>query len=79
MAERSDIEVVTLVCPECESEVALKIETARVPEFCPSCQMAYPVTVKEALAALGRFHRAGATAEGHAGKPLFRFSIKQTD
>jgi|SRR5271156_1297825 len=79
VAERKDINVVTLGCPECGSEVSLDIQTARVPEYCPSCQMVYRVPIQEALAALGRFHRAAATAEEHEGKNIFRFTIKQSD
>jgi len=79
VAERRDIEVVTVVCPECSSELALKIETARMPEYCPSCQMAYRVPIQGALAALGRFHLEAATAEEHAGKQIFHFNIKQVD
>lgn len=79
VAERKDIAVVTVECPECGSEVSLSIETARVPESCPSCQATYRLPTKEALAALGRFHRAAATAEENEGKPIFRFSIKQAD
>jgi predicted RNA-binding Zn-ribbon protein involved in translation (DUF1610 family) len=74
-----DIEVVTLVCPECGAEVSLKIQSARVPEYCPSCQMIYRVPIGEAIAALGRFHRAAATAEENEGKSIFRFSIRQAD
>jgi hypothetical protein len=79
VAERKDIAVVTIVCPECGSEVSLAIESARVPEFCPSCEMVYRLPVKDALAALGRFHRSAATAEEHAEKLIFRFQIKQIE
>lgn len=79
VAERKDIAVVTIVCPECGSEVSLAMETARIPESCPSCEMVYRLPVRDALAALGRFHRSAATAEEHAEKPIFRFQIKQTD
>lgn len=76
IADRKDIEVVTLVCPECGAEVCLKIATARVPEYCPSCQMRYRAPIGDALAALGRFHRTAATAEEMEKKPIFKFSIQ---
>ncbi len=79
VAERRDVEVVTLVCPECGAEVSLNIATARVPEYCPSCQMIYRIPIQEALAALGRFQRTATTAEQNEGKSIFRFSIKQAD
>jgi hypothetical protein len=79
VAEHKDIAVVTLVCPDCGSEVSLTIATARAPEYCPSCQARYRVPISDALAALGRFHRSAATAEETEGKPIFRFSIKQAD
>ena len=79
VAERKDIEVVTVACAECGAELSLTIATARVPEYCPSCQIIYPIPIGEALAALGRFQRCAATAEQHAGKPIFRFSIRQTE
>jgi hypothetical protein len=79
VAERKDIEAVTLVCPECGSEVSLCIQKARIPEYCPSCQMVYRLPISEALAALGRFHRAAATAEENEGKPIFKFQIRQAE
>ena len=79
VADRKDIGTVTLVCSECGSEVSLSIETARVPEYCPSCQMQYNLPMREAMAALGRFHRSATAAEEIAAKPVFRFSIKQAD
>jgi hypothetical protein len=79
VADRKDVEVVTIVCPECRAELSLTIATARVPEYCPSCQMIYRLPIQEALSALGRFQRAAATAEEVWGKPIFRFSIKQED
>jgi hypothetical protein len=79
VAERKDIAAITLICAECGAELSLTMETARVPEYCPSCQMIYGLAAREALVAFGRFHRAAATAEEHAEKPVFRFTIKQED
>jgi hypothetical protein len=79
VADRKDVEAVTIVCPECGAELSLMAMTARLPEYCPSCQMRYKVPMVDALAALGRFHRAAATAEEIEGKPIFKFSIKQSD
>jgi hypothetical protein len=79
VAERKDIATVAVICPECRSEVSLAVERVRIPDACPSCARPYGESVNAALAGLGRFHREAATAEEHAGKPVFRFSIKQTD
>jgi predicted RNA-binding Zn-ribbon protein involved in translation (DUF1610 family) len=79
VADRKDVEVVTIVCPECGAELSLKIATARLPEYCPSCQLVFRIPIPEALSALGRFQRAAATAEETWGKPIFKFSIKQAD
>jgi hypothetical protein len=77
-AERNDLAVVTVVCDDCSSAIALKIETAKVPEQCASCGKPYSENIKAALAALGRFHREASTAETKAGKPLFRFEIRDS-
>jgi len=79
IAERKDIEVLTVVCPECEAEVSLKAATARMPEFCPSCGRPYSIPVAEALAAFGRFQRTATTAEQNSEKPIFRFSIRELE
>ena len=79
VADRKDIEVLTLVCPECGSEVSLAIATAGIPEYCPSCQRPYRPPIGDALAAMSRFQRTATTAEQKEGKPIFRFSIKQAD
>jgi hypothetical protein len=76
-AERNDLAIVTVVCDECSSSIALKIETAKVPEQCASCGKQYSEKIKAALAALGRFHREAITAEEQAGKPVFRFEIRE--
>ena len=78
-AERKDIIIVTIICDECGSEVSINIETAKIPDACPSCSKAYGEKTASALAALGRFHRDAATAESHSGKPIFRFNIKQAE
>ena len=79
VAERKEIEAVTVICGECGAEVSVKAGTAKAPYACPSCGLDYGQNVLEALTALGRFHRFAATAEGHSGKAIFRFAIKQTD
>lgn len=78
-AERKDIIMVTIICDECGSEVSVNIETAKIPDACPSCSKAYGEKTASALAALGRFHREAATAESYCGKPIFRFNIKQAE
>lgn len=77
VAERKDIASVTVVCEDCGSEVSVSTATAKIPHWCPSCERQYDENVREALTALGRFHRLGAAAEEHAGKPIFRFNIRQ--
>lgn len=79
IAERKDVASVTLICPEYASEVSLAAEKARTPDAYPSFTRQYGEGVKTALSGLARFHRQAATEEEHAGKPLFHFSIKQTD
>lgn len=78
-AERKDIVVVTVICEECGVEISFNAETAKVPFGCPSCGKEYGENVRTALGSLGRFHRSASTAEEHAGKPMFRFSIRQAD
>jgi DNA-directed RNA polymerase subunit RPC12/RpoP len=79
VAERKDIAVVTVICEDCGAGVSVDIRTAGVPYACPSCGKGYNENTTTALTALGRFHRAAATAEEQAGKPIFRFDIKQTE
>ncbi len=77
IAERKDIAIVTVLCNECDTGVSLQIETARVPENCPSCGKSFSNKMQVALTALGRFHREAASEEASMGKPLFRFEIKE--
>ena len=77
IAERKEIAAISVICPDCFAEVSVHAETARMPWACPSCTREYSAQLREALNALGRFHRLAAAEEEHAGKPLFRFSIKQ--
>ncbi len=79
VAERKDIVVVTIGCEKCGSEVSVNSETAVVPVACPSCGREYDGNATAALVSLGRFHKAANAAETQAGKPIFRFQIKQTD
>jgi transposase-like protein len=79
VAERKEIATITIICPDCTAEVSVDAQTARIPFACPSCSKDFSDQLREALNSLGRFHRLAATEEGHAGKPLFRFSIKQAD
>jgi uncharacterized protein (UPF0212 family) len=76
VADRKDVEVVTIVCPECGAELSIAIQTAGIPESCPSCQMQYTKVMVDGLVALGRFHRNAAIAEEQIGKSIFRFAIK---
>lgn len=77
VAERKDIAVVTILCGDCKSEVSIDAASARVPVRCPSCGSDYSPNARLALKAFGEFQRFATTAEDHAKKPVFRFSIKQ--
>jgi hypothetical protein len=77
-AERKDIEVVTVIC-NCGAEVSINAIKAQVPFACPSCNEDYGQNIREALTAFGRFQRTASAAEEHAGKPIFRFNIRQAD
>lgn len=77
-AERKDIETVTVICADCNSEVSLLIDKAQVPYQCPSCSKPYGENVINALTALGRFQRLAIAAEQIDQKPLFRFSIRES-
>lgn len=78
-AQRRDVEEVTFICPECETAVSIKIETARVPMSCSSCGAPLDEKAQSALSALARFHREARAAEERAGKPLFRFDIRERE
>jgi hypothetical protein len=77
VAERKEMAQVTIVCPECSAELSIAVETAGVPESCPSCQMRYTKMMVDGLVALGRFHRDATIVEEQIGKPIFRFAIKE--
>jgi hypothetical protein len=77
VAERKEVAEITIVCPECGAALSIEVETAGVPESCPSCQMRYTKTMVDGLVALGRFHRNATIAEEQIGKPIFRFAIKE--
>jgi predicted RNA-binding Zn-ribbon protein involved in translation (DUF1610 family) len=79
VAERKDIAVVTIACEQCGSEVSIKSGIVIAPEACPSCGKVYGENTKNALAAFGRFQSFATAAEEHAGKPIFRFQMKQSD
>ena len=79
VAERKDIAAVTVICAECGSEMSMDARTAKVPYSCSCCGREYGENTRQALTALGRFHRFAATEEEHAEKPVFRFTIKQED
>lgn len=77
VAERKDMEAVTVICPECNSEVSVLIGKSLAPEGCPSCRRPYGENVLAALAGLARFQQRGNAAETAAGKPVFKFSIRE--
>ncbi len=79
VADRTDIEKVTLVCPVCEAALSLNIEVANIPERCSSCGRVFRQNARDALAALARFQREGKKAEQDAGKPIFRFEIRERE
>ena len=73
VADRADVEKVTLVCPSCEAALSLHVETANIPEQCSSCGHVFRKNARDALAALARFQREGRQAEqedGEAAVPL---------
>ncbi len=77
VAERKEMVVVTIVCDGCGSEVSVDPGTAKAPYACPSCEKSYENNVREAVVALGRFHRHAAVAEGpNNGKSIFSFHIR---
>lgn len=78
VVERKDIEVVTVICPKCASEVSVQVGTAAAPEACPSCSRPYGDGVLSALAGLARFQQRAAEVEQSAKKALFKFSIRET-
>lgn len=75
-AERSDLSSVTYLCDECGTGITIQPETARIPDQCPSCSKPLADQAKNALAAIGRFHREAKALEGQTNKPAFRFEIK---
>lgn len=79
IADRGDIAKVTVVCPSCEAALSLTIETANIPENCSSCGWVLRKNVRDALAALARFHRDGKQAETEVGKGMFRFEIRDRE
>jgi protein-arginine kinase activator protein McsA len=79
IAELKDIPTVTVVCDECACEISLNLDTSRMPEGCAACSKQWSDNIKNALAGLARFRRMGKTAEEAAGKPIFRFQIKQAE
>lgn len=76
--ERKDLETVTVICPECSSQVSVLIATCLAPEVCPSCRRPYGENVLTALAGLARFQRLGKAEEHITGKPIFKFSIQES-
>lgn len=79
VAERKDINKVTLACQFCGCEVGANLETIRIPDACPSCHKAFDDNVLGALAALEQFHLKAKTAEDKTGKTAFRFEIRQAE
>ena len=78
IANRAELKEVTVICDGCGTCVVIQIETANIPESCPSCSKTYPEEAKSALAALARFHRDAIKAENRIGKGMFQFAIKET-
>lgn len=76
VADRKDIAIVSVVCDECNSAISLGVATASIPASCASCGKQYDQNTTTALAALARFHREAKTAEEKAGKPIFRFEMR---
>ena len=79
VAKRTELREVTIVCDGCGTCVVVQVETANIPDGCPSCSKAYSEEAKSALAGLARFHRDASKAEKRAGKQIFQFLIKETD
>ncbi len=78
VARREELVEVTILCDECPTRVVARVENGRVPVACPGCGKEYSDAVKNALSALGRFHREAKAAESIAGKALFQFTMKQS-
>ena len=79
VASRMELKEVTVVCDVCGTCVIVQVETANIPEGCPSCSKAYSEEAKSALAGLARFHRDASKAERKAGKAIFQFAIKEAE
>jgi hypothetical protein len=86
VAERKDLAVVTIVCPNPKCGAATSIDVSRqqelmdksagkIPESCPSCDESFGHEAVAALRSLAAFHRGAIAAEGNKG-PTFRFEIK---
>jgi hypothetical protein len=78
VAERKEIAMVTIIC-DCGARLAYPVETAIIPSACGSCNKLYGHNERNALAALGKFHREAAAAEASLGREVFQFEIKQVD
>jgi transcription elongation factor Elf1 len=78
-AGRKDFGSVTFVCPACEAATSVQIETASLPLNCRSCGTPLDEKAQSALSALAQFHRHARAAEEKAGKPLFRFELKEEE
>jgi phage FluMu protein Com len=79
IAKRVELSEVTIVCAECPTKVLAKVENGHIPMACPSCGKEYGDAVKNALSALGRFHREAKAAENISGKPVFEFAIMESN
>jgi predicted RNA-binding Zn-ribbon protein involved in translation (DUF1610 family) len=77
VATRVELSNVAIICDGCGTEVVIRVESANVPHGCPSCGKEYIEEIKEALAGLARFHRAGEKAENRLSGNVFQFSIKE--
>lgn len=79
IAKRNELAEVTILCDECSTKVVARVEDGRLPVSCPGCGKQYGDSVKNALAALGRFHREAKAAESCSGKPVFEFAIRESE
>jgi len=79
VAGSKDIANVGVICDDCQSVISLPLATVALPPGCASCGKTYSPNTANALAALARFQREAIAAEANAGKPIFRFEIRQSE
>ena len=77
VAERQDLIATTIICPDCDTELTLRIDTASPPNSCASCGHHFDASTTNAILALVRFHKEAQAAETISKKKIFRFETKE--